>query len=65
MIEKINEMLKEIGSDFRTEDGKTLIMHTGYKTFLTKTFKNINDMYNFVCEKYEQVINRRRSINNE
>lgn len=56
MIEKINSMLKEIGSDFRTEDGLTIVMHTGGMNFLKKTFNSIDECYSFVFEKYNKLI---------
>ena len=39
MIEKINNHLQKIGSNFRTEDGFTICMYIGNLTFLKRTFK--------------------------
>lgn len=36
MINQINEKLKAMGSNFRTEDGTTLVMHVGNLIFLKR-----------------------------
>lgn len=57
MIEKINEMLKEIGSKFSTDDGLTLCMYAGANQreikFLRKTFDTQEECYRYVLEVKE------------
>ena len=48
MIEKINNHLQKIGSNFRTEDGFTICMHIGNLTFLKRTFKTQEECLQFV-----------------
>lgn len=48
MKNQINEHLQKIGSKFRTEDGKTLIMYVGHLTFLKRSFITEQECYNFV-----------------
>ncbi|MBU3173404.1 hypothetical protein [Clostridium estertheticum] len=55
MIEKINNILKEIGSDYRTEDGGEIFIYTGGVYFLHKTFDSVDQYYNFVIKKYDEL----------
>lgn len=48
MIEKINNHLQKIGSNFRTEDGFTICMHIGNLIFLKRTFKTQEECLQFV-----------------
>jgi len=53
MIESINKMLEEIGSKYRTTDGKTISTYLGNLKFLKRTFDSIDDCYNFVKHVYD------------
>lgn len=48
MIEKINKILEEMGSKFRTEDGLTICMYAGHLMFLKRTFKSAEELLTFV-----------------
>lgn len=48
MIEKINNILKEIGSNFRTNNGYTICAYVGHLTFLKKEFNDPDELYEFV-----------------
>ncbi len=48
MVEKINNHLKKVGSNFRTENGKTLVAYIGHLTFLKRDFLSVEECYNFV-----------------
>lgn len=48
MVERINRMLREAGSKFRTEDGLTLVMYIGHLTFLRRTFATQEGCLEFV-----------------
>lgn len=47
-IKAINDRLSEMGSKFRTSDGKTLIRYNGNLVFLKRSFDTVSDCYNFV-----------------
>lgn len=40
MIDAINEKLALMGSNFRTDDGKTLVLYVGGLVFLTRHFSD-------------------------
>lgn len=48
MIEQINQALEQMGSQFRTDDGYTLVMHIGHLTFLKRTFETQEECLTFV-----------------
>lgn len=48
MIEKINQHLENIGSNFRTDDGITLVAYIGHMTFLRRTFRSVEECFNYV-----------------
>lgn len=48
MIDRINTLLAEMGSTFRTDDGVTLIKHLGGLTFLRRSFDSPAECLRFV-----------------
>ena len=48
MIEKMNQHLESIGSNFRTQDGLTLVVYIGHLTFLRRTFSSTEECFNYV-----------------
>ena len=54
MIEKINNLLKEIKSNFRTDDGINLVWLTcndnGIFRGLKKSFNSQNECYNYLIQ---------------
>ncbi len=48
MVDKINKILEEKGSKFRTEDGFTICMYIGHLTFLKRSFKSQEECLQFV-----------------
>lgn len=48
MIEKINKILEEKESKFRTEDGYTICMYIGHLIFLKRTFETQEECLQFV-----------------
>lgn len=54
MAEQINEILEKIGSNFRTDDGLTIIAHIGNLTFLRRMFESERDCLAFVREAAER-----------
>lgn len=48
MIEKINKILEDMGSKFRTDDGLTICMYVGHLVFLKRTFDSQEDLLAFV-----------------
>lgn len=56
MIEKMNSMLKEIGSKYSTEDGltfATIIPRTDDILILKRTFKTLEESMQFVQNVYD------------
>ncbi len=39
MIEEVNKILRDIGSNFRTNDGVSICMYSGHLMFLKKHLK--------------------------
>lgn len=47
-VGRINQLLAEMGSTFRTEDGVTLVKHLGGLVFLRKIFDSPDECLRFV-----------------
>lgn len=48
MIEEVNKILRDIGSNFRTNDGVSICMYSGHLMFLKKTFESPDELLAFV-----------------
>ena len=43
-IKRINDVLENVGSNFRTKDGLTVSAYIGHLTFLKKSYSSIEEL---------------------